>query len=425
MLRSSVDSFGGTAEEPNYVYYSATLINGSTQSGAVDPPIVFTEVRDVPLIKDSSKYEYSIIRFNLNGSGRDLPIHIMPIKEGAANPTLDVNRSVYTASLRANVSYDMSGTICTATLTSSQDLIYVPETLDPAQAPAPAPSTTQTGQQVNTRYYWVYTVSHFLSMLNAAYAAAKADIQAQFAAAWVAQGCTGPAPTLQTAAPQFTWDPSTKLFTMYADRQGFGGADRLSAGTVKDEDWHVYMNSSLFYLFANYDNQYINQGELTNELLVKNLLYQNIMSVASPPAAAAKSYWVVTQDYPSTSALWSPVESIVFCSNTLPIVAEASGEPVRFGAGNIGSPQGTQGGFSRVITDIALTQDSAFSYRDFISYVPSGEYRVCSFQATQQPIQNIDISVFFKNRLDGKLYPLQMPNSSSVSIKLMLRRKGL
>jgi hypothetical protein len=324
-----------------------------------------------------------------------------------------------------NLNYVIGGVNKSTTLTSSQDIIYVPETLDPTQAPVPAPITTQTGQQVNTRYYWSYTVSHFLSMLNAAYAAARADLQLQFAAWWFANGGSSPSPALKTAAPQFTWDPSTKLFTFYADRQGFGGPDRLTAGSATAEDWHIYMNSSLFYLFANFDNQYINQGELTNELLVKNLMWANILNVASPPAPAAKSYWVVTQDYPSTSAMWCPVESIVFCSNTLPIVAEASGEPVVFGSGNISAPMSSQGGFSRIITDIALAQDSAFSYRDFIAYVPSGEYRMCSFLATKQPIQNIDISVFWRNRLDGKLYPLQVPNGGSVSLKLMLRKKGL
>jgi len=32
--------------------------------------------------------------------------------------------------------------------------------------------------------------------------------------------------------------------------------------------------------------------------------------------------------------------------------------------------------------------------------------------------------VWWKNRLDGKLYPVQMFNLSSVSIKIMFRKRG-
>jgi hypothetical protein len=36
----------------------------------------------------------------------------------------------------------------------------------------------------------------------------------------------------------------------------------------------------------------------------------------------------------------------------------------------------------------------------------------------------VDVAVWWKNRLDGQLYPLQMFNLSSVSMKLMFRKKG-
>jgi hypothetical protein len=39
-------------------------------------------------------------------------------------------------------------------------------------------------------------------------------------------------------------------------------------------------------------------------------------------------------------------------------------------------------------------------------------------------ITNIDIQVFWKNRLDNKLYPIRMFNYSSVSMKMMFRRKN-
>jgi hypothetical protein len=58
-----------------------------------------------------------------------------------------------------------------------------------------------------------------------------------------------------------------------------------------------------------------------------------------------------------------------------------------------------------------------------IYYAPSAEYRMADFQNSKQDIRNIDIQVFWKNRLDNQLYPVSMFNLSSVSFKLMFRKK--
>ena len=174
--------------------------------------------------------------------------------------------------------------------------------------------------------------------------------------------------------------------------------------------------------------QYVNlANSFTYKILVQNVgnLFNNIYNVFSPPAPAAKSYWIVVQDAPSTSTLWCPIASIVFTSGTLPLVFEATGDPIRFGTGNVGVDTGTQAAFNPIITDIQLTNQNAFDYREYIQYAPDAEYRLASFQKSKTPINQIDLQVFYKNRLDGKLYPLTMYNLSSVSLKIMFRRRGI
>jgi hypothetical protein len=262
--------------------------------------------------------------------------------------------------------------------------------------------------------------------VNTAFTTAIAGLQTQFQAAWTAAGNAGVAPTLGTSAPYITYNPTNYLFSLYADRYGFGGADRTSAGSTADENALLYFNSNMFGMFAGFDNTYVNlPNEQTNLIKVYPVLYQNIVSVASPPAPAAKSYWVMQQNYESTSTLWSPVDSVGFVSNLLPLVFENVGDPIKFGEGNDNSLNTDQGNFAPIITDIALTNQNAHDYREFILYSPLAEYRLLSFQRSKTVIQNIDIQVFWRNRLDNKLYPLQMFNGSSVSIKMLFRRRGI
>ena len=139
-----------------------------------------------------------------------------------------------------------------------------------------------------------------------------------------------------------------------------------------------------------------------------------------------KPYWLATQDYPSTDSLWSPISSVVFTSTLLPVRSEATGQPVVLGTSNTGfSSSSTQSAFQPIITDISLdtSTSGAAAYRSFIYYAPTAEYRLSDFTSSKHDIRNVDIQVFWKNRLDNNLYPITMFNCSSVNLKIMFRHK--
>jgi len=430
-------------DDPDYVYYNGDIINNGSQSDPVlpdspDPVVRFVETREAPIINDCSKYNFSIIRFSLNGPNKNLPVFIPQIRFVAENPGNNINLTVYDVALSVTVSYTVGPNTFSTSFTQTQAVIWQPENLDPTVAPVPASSTVASGQQdLSTRYYWAMTASHWVNLVNRAYIDCWVALNTQFNAWYLAQ-FGAPGPNLTTQPPRLTFNPTTNLFNLWADRYGFGDneippvapltANRTSAGSSADEDFSVLMDANLFGMFGNFDNQYINKpNSLTYKILVTNIaqLYNNIYNLASPPAPKAVSYWIMTNDAPSTSTLWSPCSSIVFTSGTLPLVFEATGEPVRFGTGNNSSIGGSSASFAPIITDIQLYNTGAFDYRQFIQYVPSGEYRMASFQKSPVPITQIDIQIFWKNRMDGKLYPLQLYNLSSVSIKIMFRRRGV
>lgn len=424
--------------DPDYIYYNASIINSRTDVGfssqsLSDPNIRFLETRDQPIVKDASKYNFSIIRFAMDGPNKDLPLFIPVIRTGpAVNPSQDVNLTIYSITLDVTGTWTSGGNSVTGTFSSTQPVIYVPETKDVALAPVPNPSTTITGQDVSTRYYWVYTYSHWLTCVNTTFQTAMTALNAQLAAAWTAAGHPGPAPTIQTEAPQMTYNPTTNLFSIYADRYGFGGSDRFSVSSATaNESFSLWFNNNMYGLFSNFQNEYYGIGNSEKDNLIytgKVGPYQNLASVPSntPTPTATKTYWIMFQDYESTSSLWSPIESIVFNSTLLPLVFEQTGDPVVFGESNNNSEStNSRPAFQPIITDIALPLENAAAYRQLIYYAPSAEYRLASFQRSRQTINQIDIQVFWKNRLDSKLYPVQMFNSSSVSVKIMFRRRGI
>jgi hypothetical protein len=414
-------------QDPDHVYFSGLIINDSLPAASgSDPQVRFIETRDTPLVRDASKYDFSIVRFQLNGCGKDLPLWCPTIEIGAvANPTQNVNLTIYKFTIQMTVNYEIGGVNRTNTFTSTQPLIYVPETQDERLAPTPAPSSTVSGQIIApSRYYWVYCYSTACSLFNTTLEACIADIQVQFNAWYALQpGAILPAPTLGTSAPRILYNPSNGLFTIYSDVYGFGGTARTSAGTTADEACRLFFNAPLFGLLTNFQNIYRGDINLTNEILILNVggLYQNVTTVGAP---LNKSFWLTVQDYESTSTLWNPIDSIVFISGLLPLNPENASEPIRLGGSNIGNTQ-TSRAFEPVITDVALEQTSAHSYREYFQYVPTAEYRLISTLRSQTPINSFDIACFWKCRLDGKLYPVQMFSGSSASIKVLLRRRGV
>lgn len=393
--------------------------------GRPDPVIRFTETRGTPLVEDVGKYYFTIVRFQLAGATLNLPLTIPQIQLNQPDPNL----TIYSTTLRCQASYDVPAVGPTNfTMESQVWLEHFPEFTDEPVPPVPAGGVQGT-PIADTKYYWITSFAHWCDMVNTAFEDAVADVQAQFAVQWVATGTAAPVPTLQTEAPYVIYDQGSNLFTIYCDTYGYGGADRISAGSTADENWTIYFNSNLYGMMANFETLFVGQ-DLVNgkeyELVVRNIKGQNIGAQASPDAsvpASTKRYYLLTQDYASTGQLWSPINSIVFTSLTMGVSPEATNPPVDIG-GNLTEPGSTTSS-QNIITDISLPINSAGDWRQNIVYVPSAQYRLCSLPASNRPLQTIDLNVGFKSRFDGQIIPLRAYNLSSISMKIAFIKKTL
>ena len=128
---------------------------------------------------------------------------------------------------------------------------------------------------------------------------------------------------------------------------------------------------------------------------------------------------VVNQEY-STISNWTPVSSIVFTSNTLPIISNQLSSPLIYNEGGIQSLNGNNSNFAQIITDLETNENC---YKPNLIYSPTAQYRIVSMTGNS-PLSNIDVSVFWKSRL-GVLYPLLLMSGSSTTLKFLFTKKKL
>jgi hypothetical protein len=442
--------------DPEILYLNLDVINNNTNDlspATRDPTLRFNETRDAAIIKNASRYQFSIVRFTMNGPNFDLPLLIPTIKIGQPNPNL----TEYEMAISYTQQFQTTdvGVITINATPAVSSLIYVPETQNAALAPTPQPPLVK--QDLGgglSRYYWIYTYQHMVDLVNTTFQTAHAATFAAFQAAWTASGTADAFPYANIAAweavvggaPTMVYNVDDGLFSIYAPSLSFTNNNGLQvpatapvAPALNAPVRRLFFDSNMTGLFNNFSNTY--WGGLSgdafagavptpngyiNEILFPNKAFQNLVQLGTPvPAALQGPFWVATQDFESTSSLWSPVGAITFVTTLLPIRTEATGAPLFLGTGNLGySSAAIQNAFAPILTDISLdlTGDGSDQYRRMIFYAPSAEYRMASLTPSNQAINSIDISVFWKNRLTGELFPIQLFNLSSVSVKCMFRR---
>ena len=120
----------------------------------------------------------------------------------------------------------------------------------------------------------------------------------------------------------------------------------------------------------------------------------------------------------STVGIWTPISSIVFCSNTLPIYKNSLANPLIYYDGVNVNVSSTGANYANIITDMI----SDGQYSPTLLYQPT-VYRMISLIGSQ-PIKNIDIQVYYKNKL-GIMIPFRLLSNCSSSIKIMFSKKNM
>lgn len=430
----------GKKSTPDYVYYNGTIINNSTQTNhpSDDPEVEFQDSRQTPLVKDASEYEVSVENFSMNGAPKTLPLFIPII----ASPSTDSNTTVYTVSFGV---FDGGGSYIVNTV----PIVWIPEnqtsyTVTPSLGPI----------QAEIDYYYCYTYTHWIQLVNTA-----------LRQAWTNAG--GGLGAFGTQCPWFEYDETTGLFSINQDSKtcmtpvgatlpapynvAYTAAGDYNAGEYS----FVGMNVNLDNLLSNFNSTsygsgtvwspgvflpevVIDMGLNNTELIIsagdsavgvslRTVPKTSIFQLANPfdytPITSAVFVRLV-QDFVSTGGNWSPIASFVLGTTQVPVRNESTANPIRLGEANIGGQTSSSGSFQKVLIEVPINAVKADLWKGFIFYEPLTP-TFSSMDPSHEPITDIDINIFWRNRLTNSLIPMRLPNQGSVTFRLLFKRKGV
>ena len=313
----------------------------------------------------------------------------------------DPNLTVYSVTLQA-----VGGTTTGGSL-NQQYLIWQPENLylnapnqvgvdnfgDPVYTPVAV-------QNLDTEYYYGYTYDNFTDMLNKAIRAAVLELTPPLGF-----------PNSGGQNPSIVWNTSSNgeaIFYYIPDTLNSDGTSYFN----------LFLNSNLVSLLPNFPGHFVNLPDGRTFQIIPPTDYSGGQAGFFTPGYA--------QNYCGTSG-WTPCDAIVLTSSTLPIQVEQVTAPGVVGGSDTSYGRGVSpAAFQPIILDMAIRDiDGAEAWRKDFVWEPSGEYRMISMTNASSPIQLVDIQVWWRNRYDNNLYPLRLTNGSSMSVKIMFRRKQM
>jgi hypothetical protein len=343
-------------------------------------------------------YEMSIIRFSTGT--QSLPLFIPNIQPNQGDRDL----TIYSVTLTYQI-YEFQQFISF----NSQDA--------GAELPAP-PNQNVNGRQNNeSGYYNIYSYSYFIESV---YEAFQICFNTLDAIVFAATGTN--LPTLY--APVISWDPTTNSANIYADSEAY---DVNPTVFPLIDKIGVFMNAPLFSLFNSFPATYLGYAATAGKnykIPFVDIGGTNCVNLIPPgqaipvPPAVYTTYRAIvwSQEY-STVASWSPILSVVFTSNTLPIEANQVSTPVIFVNGQNVNLAGNNSDFANIITDI-ISGDG--QYRPNLVYNPTAEYRRITLKGNR-PLYSVDINIFYK-LITGELQPLRLFSGESLTMKILFER---
>jgi len=380
-------------DTPDLVYYDVTITN--LENVDTEPPVLyFNETRNSPFVYDPESYYLSIVRFTLDTPS--LPVFQPEIQPNQANRDL----TIYSTTL------SWTNPVAPFQTFNQQTFVtWVPQLLS-APVPSPPSQTSNGLQNNNTGYYQALNYQYWIFLVNQTLLACFNALNAQVVGAGLAL------PTIH--APSLAWDTVNNIAIMNADVAGYNTSSANHIG--------IFFNPAMYQLFSSFPSiiTNLNTTVLGKNVQIQPLGFGGASIVDFPPSALPanqyKAYQIV-QEY-STVALWTPITSIVFTSNTLPIVPNNISAPLLFINGQIFSNGGNNSNISQVITD--FVSDNGI-YKPNIVYTPTAQYRLVNLVGNT-PIYNLDINVYWKDRV-GVLQPFRLTSGSTGTIKILFTRK--
>ena len=444
------------------IYFDVTATNFGTTAATPPPTFYYNESRALPFIEKPEDYYLSIMRFTVETG--NLPVFIPLIQNDTTiNTTKDPNYTVYAVTLR--LTYPDSTVFDSGGLLNREGYTTCPIVWKCPDATIPTPAFTSSFPDNTNGYYNCYSFQHLINLINTAilncyleqpnspYAKSK-NVSSTTSAAIggvSARWSKGNqfvynAPNSAPLCPQLVWNNVTQKVSVYADVNWF-------ANFPGQYNLSIEFNPALYQLFNSFPAKKTIYNTYALDFGWNNVATTNLSSYSSIVMGAPTSFvpqsnglgiypqqsnglplynpaqqkpitttypaLVLEQEYPTVFNI-SPITSIVFCSNTLPVEPNLVSTPLFYNYNYKESGyKGLNADIANIITDLTSNDGN---YRPFLVYLPSAQYRYITLRGNR-PLYNLDLSVYYRTKY-GQLVPFTIQSGASITIKLAFIKKS-
>lgn len=323
-----------------------------------------------------------------------IPTELLYLLGGAPRPMENINMAKdNTVELSELPNYEAGYTIKDA-----QAYVY----FQPTNMNAVAPTFSSNLESLqHEEYYSVYSFNDIRDMLNDALSRAFNILKVQ-------------SPTLYSSAPYFEYDVGERKFILNAEASYYNSKN-------DDEHIEIYCNTPLFttllcsfphkYYGHSVDRGFCYQFKMEtdiNDTNITNIIYSN----------TTVNLIQLFQEY-TCGGLCSPISSIVFQSQLIPILPCLTGLPYLMNDSNqsrLGSS------IIPIITDFQTENDDGYGYAGYLHYSPGSEYRLIDMMGNSE-LNSIQVSVYWKDNY-GNLHPFKLKSGMSCHVKFMFRHRN-
>lgn len=350
-------------QDTHQIYYNVSV---RKQEKKAFSPASFNISRTAPIIQKPSDYELTITRFNI--PSRNIPIFVW----GSGNYQPEPSLPNYNPNSKVNkyfITFSYGGVDVT------QALEFIPNG-----------AASFYGDAI-----WIY--QQMVDIIN----------QALSKLFWsdYPTNTVRRFPTAPPTQPPFLYlDETTKLFTVKFEDTYNTGTDFLG-GTPATPTIEIYFNSPFLDLFGGF-NVLSNPTDpiKTYQILVRD--DGNNTNAFNPNIPVGQIY--MTQEY-VTLASWTDLKSIVFTSDTIPLVSEL--QPT------------IKDDTRRILTDFIpnaeIRDDTYFQYNAF------GFKRYYSLYGSSE-IYTLNLNIYWEDKT-GELFPIYIDGDQEASIKILFQKK--
>lgn len=384
-----------TDDNATHEYINFQMLNEYTENNTQPQAMIFNQTKTSSIVDVTGDYYLSVIRWNIQSN---LPV-LVPDMQLLPAGSHYTGLTTYKLAIVFTTANGANWNLAAGTLQTGATVVYQPETTNPNYlSQLKGPSTKE--DSLGNPFYYIRSVDTFLKMVNDA-------ITAYIALAggtWVNK-------------PYFQWDANAGKIVYYVPNSAPTGI----AGVDATSKFYIAVNQPLYNLLSTFKFQYFpsNSGN-TN---FPNTTCRYVLDTDILPTGAGN----YTPYYQQASSVvnWSPCQSIVFVSTTMPVEAQFSGAPVNLNTVDASTQASiyAQQSIVKVLTDFIIPFNNGVECSNQqIFYIPSSEYRLVDLLGNQN-LQQLTIQVFWRTKY-GTYIPMTLDSGASADILVMLRKKS-